>query len=610
MVDKRDGLQRVFKAYRSCSVQLALQPKLVRYKLNALERPERYLRALDMSANVRNPLGVGWLPEEGSVCLPMSKNINFVGWVVLGAVAIVGCGAEEPVGGSMAPTNFGVGSPTGQLPGAAPGTVGVSPAAGQLPVAGATAVGQPAVGAPAPAGAVGAPQGTLDGVPAPAGAAGAAGSNMPCAVSAIVEKACGKCHGASPVFGAPMSLASLADFQTDYAPVTTAQFSGQMMKMAELVRIRINAEMGTRPMPQGEALSDVELATLNDWLTMGAPGGEACAPGAAGAPGAVVDTGATAPSGDNIQDECTDASAYEPLVAVGEEVCYDFPVHGASSPTDTSKFPVQLGESYNEFYYEVPWPKGYVATRFGTKYDREEVLHHWLMFANNNALASPGLVSKNVLGTTLGTDSELIAGWAVGGCTTTYPEDVGVALPDSRYIMLQWHHYNSTGAPVSDGTAAQICVVPPGSRPNTAGLTFLGTENISVLPGSEGKAGGVCVNRSGGPVTIIGFNPHMHEIGVRMTSEVKRAAGGDFEMVFDKEFVFDYQTNYILQTPIVLQPGDAIRSTCYYNNTTAGTVGFGQSTKREMCYQFTLSYPYGALNNGVASLIGATNTCW
>ncbi len=34
------------------------------------------------------------------------------------------------------------------------------------------------------------------------------------------------------------------------------------------------------------------------------------------------------------------------------------------------------------------------------------------------------------------------------------------------------------------------------------------------------------------------------------------------------------------------------------------------SGMQEMCYQFTISYPYGALNNGVISLIGATNTCW
>jgi hypothetical protein len=29
-----------------------------------------------------------------------------------------------------------------------------------------------------------------------------------------------------------------------------------------------------------------------------------------------------------------------------------------------------------------------------------------------------------------------------------------------------------------------------------------------------------------------------------------------------------------------------------------------------MCYQFAYSYPVGALNNGVFSLTGATNTCW
>ena len=68
--------------------------------------------------------------------------------------------------------------------------------------------------------------------------------------------------------------------------------------------------------------------------------------------------------------------------------------------------------------------------------------------------------------------------------------------------------------------------------------------------------------------------------------------------------------NYMLEEPIVLQPGDAIKSTCTYENGNPLPVGFGQSTKAEMCYQFTLSYPYGALNNGVPSLIGATNTCW
>jgi hypothetical protein len=45
-------------------------------------------------------------------------------------------------------------------------------------------------------------------------------------------------------------------------------------------------------------------------------------------------------------------------------------------------------------------------------------------------------------------------------------------------------------------------------------------------------------------------------------------------------------------------------------NGTTLPVGFGQSTKAEMCYQFAFSYPAGALDNAVPSLIGATNTCW
>jgi hypothetical protein len=66
----------------------------------------------------------------------------------------------------------------------------------------------------------------------------------------------------------------------------------------------------------------------------------------------------------------------------------------------------------------------------------------------------------------------------------------------------------------------------------------------------------------------------------------------------------------MFSTPLVMHAGDRITSTCTFENTTTGNVAFGQSTHKEMCYQFAFAYPYGALNNGVVSLIGATNTCW
>lgn len=511
-------------------------------------------------------------------------------------IAAVGCasetgGTQNPVGGG------GVLAPT-----AGTGTAGTGGVAGGAPI-GSTPI------APGPGAGMTPVAPAMDG--------------LPCEIETIIQSGCHTCHGAMPIGGAPMPLLSLADFQRDYTVVTTAQLSGQTMKMHEIVRIRVNAEMGTGRMPQGAPLAEADLATLNAWLASGAPAGAACGStgpatggqagaggmAAAGAGGSAAGSGGTdANDGDG---ECDSAEAFEPLVAQGDETCYDFQVHGVSSPSDTSKFRIPTGESYSQFYYDVPWQPGTLATRFGSDFDNLPVLHHWLAFASSSGNPD-GTVTPNVIGTTAGENAELVAGWAVGGCNTVFPDDVGVRLPSSGKIMVQWHHYNHTNAPQMDGSKVQICTVPPGARPNEAGLTFLGTENfngpIGMPPGMH-DFGGTCLNDSGAPITILGFTPHMHTIGIHMKSEVMRAAGGT-EVVFDKPFQFDYQVNYMMDPPIVLQPGDSIKSTCTFLNDSGGNVAFGQSTGQEMCYQFALAYPYGALNNGVPSLIAATNTCW
>jgi hypothetical protein len=349
----------------------------------------------------------------------------------------------------------------------------------------------------------------------------------------------------------------------------------------------------------GGAAGDVSLPVAG----VGAAGG-AAAGGVGGA------AGMTPVGPPMIEDQCTREGAFDPLTPeYPQEECYEFLTHGAFGETDTSKFDVITGESYNQFYYSVPWPAGYVATRFGQKLDNSAVLHHWLMFAQELG-QTPGTVEPNVLGTTLFTDAELVAGWAVGGCTTTYPENVGVHLPSTGVIMIQWHHYNNTGTPQQDGSAVQICAVPESTREHKAGLTFLGTEITNIPAGMTAQSSGTCFNDSSEPITILGFTPHMHEIGIHMKSEVQRGGVGVMENVFDMPFQFDYQTNYMLSPTVVLMPGDSITSTCTWQNDGVAPVAFGQSTKAEMCYQFALSYPYGALDNGVISLIGATNTCW
>jgi hypothetical protein len=342
-------------------------------------------------------------------------------------------------------------------------------------------------------------------------------------------------------------------------------------------------------------------------LPAGTAGSASAASPGAGQNGS--DPGDAPAAGGEPGNECEVKDAYEPLVARDGETCYEFATHGQSSPGDRSKFDVPLDESYNQFYFDVPWEPGAMSTRFGGDYDNVAVLHHWLMFTQG--ISTPaGTVSPNVTGTTLlDGGAELIAGWAIGGCSTTYPKDVGVKLPDSGTIMIQWHHFNSTGSPQPDGSKVQICTVPAGSRPNLAGLTFLGTEDINIPGGGTGDATTTCTNGTSGPITIIGFTPHMHTIGSNMRTVVNHKGGMD-ENIFDKPFVFDQQINYMMNPEYKLMPGDSLTTTCTWQNPSPSSVGFGQSTTSEMCYQFTVAYPYGALNNGVPSLIGATNTCW
>ncbi len=492
-----------------------------------------------------------------------------------------------------------------------------------------------------------------------AGAGTAVGGTLPCNIDTLVKARCQTCHGATPIGGAPMSLVTEADFQRDYMPHTTTQLMGQTIKLYQLARIRINGGMGTMKMPQGNPLSPDDFAALDSWLGNGAPPGAACTAPPAGAGGSIgtgsasgtgslpgsggsTGIGGTIGSGSTTSvgggegsmpgaggvattttnivtptdvDTCAnDPSQFQPLVAQPGETCYEFPVHGISSPTDTTKFNVPNGQTYNQFYYKVPWPPGTLATRFGAKFDNLSILHHWLAFGITNTSQAVGTVQPGVSGTTLGLGAELIGGWAVGGCNVNFGPDMGLKLPDSGQIMVQWHNYNSTGSTAQDGTIVQFCTVPAGGRPNIGGLTFLGTENLDGPGGMPAhqvsKFSGTCTNNSGKPITIMGYDPHMHLLGTNMNATVKRA-NGMTETAFDHPFLFDHQVNYMLpRGGYILQPGDSITSTCTFNNTTNASVAFGQPTQAEMCYLFTFAYPYNALNNHVISLIGASNTCW
>ncbi|MCA9651619.1 MAG: hypothetical protein H6712_17520 [Myxococcales bacterium] len=70
---------------------------------------------------------------------------------------------------------------------------------------------------------------------------------------------------------------------------------------------------------------------------------------------------------------------------------------------------------------------------------------------------------------------------------------------------------------------------------------------------------------------------------------------------------FNNQAFYANDPPVQIMPGDAIRTTCTYDNPHDFPVHFGEATEDEMCFNFVMAYPIemvgddrdcGILDNG------------
>ena len=422
--------------------------------------------------------------------------------------------------------------------------------------------------------------------------------DLPCEVANALKKNCQSCHGASPIGGAPMAL-------TTYADMMKPAYSVPSMKVHELSKQRLNDK--AKPMPPGGTISAADLTTLNNWFSAGA---KAAAP---------TEVACAKPAEPAVGKPSTESM--EPLVALPGETCYEFKTHASLNAVDNMPFSVAPGEHYVNFYFRAPWPAGSVATRYGARYDNLKVLHHWLMFSTLEDVPE-GYWAEAPLPTLNGVGATLLAGWAVGGVNMEMPADVGFELPPKdQQINIQWHYYNTSTTPQPDVTAVQVCTVPAGTRPHTASITWIGTEDIGgnkwlggvgMPPHTESTFQGTCnplregMNKTE-PIHIIGFWPHMHQLGTKMQAFVNHKGGGK-ELIFEKPFDFNHQIHYL--QPYELQPGDTLTAVCHYNNTTDMGVPFGESSDTEMCYNFTMAWPAHALENHVSSLIGATNTCW
>jgi hypothetical protein len=387
-------------------------------------------------------------------------------------------------------------------------------------------------------------------------AAGAADSEW-CDALAVLRQNCQSCHAEQPQFGAPMSLVSFADLE---AP----SVSDAMQSVRERVSARIHDAQ--RPMPPG-GMSAANVAILDAWLDAG--GGAGADPTCAGLAPAPVPT--------------------ESADFVWPEDCEEFFTLTTSSRTNPAeKYVVPAGsEEHPQFIFDAPWGNDDVqvlAHRPIT--DNSRILHHWILYENSTGgLFGGGLGGK------------FLVGWAPGSQGNTgMPDDVGMYMPGGAdTLRLDVHYYNlgSTQAE-SDASGVELCITRT-PRPFTATVSGL-TGNANARVGRSDNATSCTVNLTGtDQVTFLSVSPHMHKLGVHAKLELTR--DGQTTALHDGPFDFEDQRIYELDN-VAIRDGDVLTTTCSYENDTGRSVGFGENSDDEMCFNFVTYYPMGAFQCG------------
>lgn len=392
---------------------------------------------------------------------------------------------------------------------------------------------------------------------------------LPCDVAEVLAEHCWHCHGSTVGFGAPMSLVTHED-------LTRASVSDPTVPVYAKVGARIHDSKAPMPPPPHGEIDAKDLAILDAFVAASAPkSDEDCGP-------------LTPDDGEHNGRDTFDFSQCSQRV--------ELRAHGTQDANDATPFALgqDVDNRYECFYFKMPWQGKAQALSVFPLIDDARVLHHWLLYTEE---AGPYQDGGHEECNGVHPNATLVTGWAPGGEGLIMPENVGLYLPEpaeDTFFILELHYNNQAKHPDAlDRSGAEVCTTDK-LRENVAGVHWLGTENLLIGAGEQ-KFTGTCKPNISEPVHILGFSPHMHQLGRRMQTSIERVSGGT-EMVFDKPFAFDSQAHYPQE--VIVNPGDVLKTTCTFDNDSGTTVFFGEKTSDEMCYQFTLAYPLGAFNTG------------
>jgi hypothetical protein len=369
-------------------------------------------------------------------------------------------------------------------------------------------------------------------------------------IEPLFQEHCAQCHGDFPQFGAPFKLSALEDFTPDRAQeVALALSSGSMP-----------------PLGQPSVPSSMR-STLIEWLTCGS----------------MIEGEQSRPAGG--------FESTRPILEAPNAPPQDGDFFELKA--DQFRLASDLKDHYECFTFEVPLGEARFIRRIETLVDDARVLHHIVLIPEDGGRA-PGTHSTCLDDNPF----KLVYGWAPGQGALHF-EEGGIRLSPGQSLTLQIHYNNSAQyTDVSDSSGVRIYHGPP-EGPEVAVLT-LGPLEFEIPPRARGEAVGYCEMPEN--TRLIASFPHMHEAGATFQQELIRAdqletfAAGDTSASEDIITLsgWDFESQYIYESPMTLNRGDLVKTTCLIENQSDQPIRFGGRTSDEMCFNFAyISPPVG-----------------
>jgi len=401
------------------------------------------------------------------------------------------------------------------------------------------------------AGCDGAPGGDLDGATVPDAGPGPQSMDGDCipdepawqsTIRPLVAQHCGSCHGETPQFGAPYAL-------TDYALLIRGTVGERPVD-----HIALRVGDGTMPPPAQPQPGGADRAAIVDWARCGAGGdpGEGPNPGGFDVDRPLLDAPETPPAGTDFFE----------LRADGFEVAAD------------------MVDRIECFTFAAPVDGPRMIRRIETIVDDSRVLHHATLIPGGDVRPA-------------GTHSEctddmglnVLYAWAPGQGPLHFAEG-GIIVEPGQILTVQIHYNNAAEhADVRDRSGVRIHHGPV-EGPVVDQATF-GPFDFEIPPRSTHTVTGRCVIPQ--ETTLVASFPHMHDFGASFRQTVTRSNGTVEPIITLEGWSFDDQ--YIYETPMVLEPGDVVETTCRFENPNDFAVSSGTRSQDEMCFNFAYVTP-------------------